>query len=272
MATGDADYLLGTHDAEVERLGVQHRVWRPFVLGAWEQAGFTVGQTLIDLGCGPGYATIDLAEIVGPRGRVIAVDRSRRFLDVLRTTAAARGLHNIDIIEQDLDAVRLDGIGADGAWCRWVLAFVRQPEALIRAIHAALRPGAVFTSYEYFDYGAWRVTPESPELEEFVDLVIRSWRDSGGEPDIGLALPRMLEANGFEVLEERPLIHLIRPAGFMWHWPAVFIRSGVERFEQLGHLSAERAAAIVEAFTRAEQTPGVRMITPGVLQVSARRL
>ena len=82
----DRDYVLGTHDDEIARLALQHRVWRPRALDAWRRAGFTVGQTLLDIGCGPGHAAVDLAEIVGPSGRIVAMDRSRRFLDALEAT------------------------------------------------------------------------------------------------------------------------------------------------------------------------------------------
>src|SRR5512137_941250 len=98
----DNDYVLGTHDAEIERLGLQHRVWRPRALDAWQRAGLTAGQTVIDIGAGPGYASLDLAEIVGGTGRVMAVERSRRFLDALETMARQRGLANITTIEADV--------------------------------------------------------------------------------------------------------------------------------------------------------------------------
>src|SRR5258706_6203782 len=88
----ERDYVLGTHDDEIERLALQHRVWRPRALDAWRRAGFTVGQTLLDVGCGPGMATLDLSEIVGPTGRIVAMDRSRRFLDVLESRRTQRGL------------------------------------------------------------------------------------------------------------------------------------------------------------------------------------
>src|SRR3989449_548005 len=87
----DRDYLLGTHDEELARLALQHRVWRPRALDAWRRAGFTVGQTLIDVGCGPCYASLDLAEMVGPSGRIVAIDRSRRFLDALEAARRGRG-------------------------------------------------------------------------------------------------------------------------------------------------------------------------------------
>ena len=75
----DRDYVLGTHDEELARLGLQHRVWRPVVLDCWQTAGLTVGKRVLDVGAGPGYATVDLAEIVGPTGEVVALERSRNF-------------------------------------------------------------------------------------------------------------------------------------------------------------------------------------------------
>ena len=66
MAEGD--YVLGTQDEEIERLGLQHRVWRPRMLDAWRRAGIGVGHRIVDVGAGPGYATLDLAEIVGRGG------------------------------------------------------------------------------------------------------------------------------------------------------------------------------------------------------------
>ena len=58
---GDGDYLLGTHDDEIARLALQHRVWRPRVLDAWRRAGIGPGDRVIDIGAGPGFASLDLA-------------------------------------------------------------------------------------------------------------------------------------------------------------------------------------------------------------------
>src|SRR4051812_15986075 len=67
----DRDYVLGTHDEEVERLGLQHSVWRAKALDGWRRAGIGAGMTVLDVGAGPGFAATDLAEIVGAEGRVI---------------------------------------------------------------------------------------------------------------------------------------------------------------------------------------------------------
>src|ERR1041384_2392030 len=96
-------YVLGTHDVEIDRLALQHRVWRPRALDAWRRAGFTQRQVLMDVGCGPGEATVDLAEITGPNGRVIAIDKSERFLHVLETRKQQRALPHIENYRRDLD-------------------------------------------------------------------------------------------------------------------------------------------------------------------------
>ena len=70
----ERDYILGTNDEEVIRLGSQHRVWRPVVSKLWWKAGITVRKRVLDLGAGPGYAAIDLAEIVGSAGEIVAVE------------------------------------------------------------------------------------------------------------------------------------------------------------------------------------------------------
>src|SRR5882762_11857841 len=98
----DRDYVLGTHDEELARLGLQHRVWRSVVLACWQRAGITVGKRVLDLGAGPGYATVDLAEIVGPRGSVVAVERSNKFVGAMQNAVRVRGLTNVTIHELDL--------------------------------------------------------------------------------------------------------------------------------------------------------------------------
>jgi SAM-dependent methyltransferase len=268
----EADYVLGTHDEEIERLGLQHRVWRPFVLAAWRRAGFSPGQTLLDVGCGPGYAALDLAETVGSGGRVLALDRSRRFLDVLEGASRARGLGDvIQTFELDLDEGDLPDAAADGAWIRWVLAFVRRPRELLERVMRSLRPGGRLVIFEYVDYATWRMAPRSPEHEEFVREVMAAWRESGGEPDVGLEIPRWLEGLGFEVTHLNPIVEVLTPADPVWLWPRRFIESGRRRLIELGRISPERAAEMDRAFEAMEAAPGTRMITPAVLEIVATR-
>jgi len=269
IMTDEKDYILGTHEKELARLGLQHRVWRPRALDAWQKAGFNAGQTLLDVGYGPGYATIDLAEIVGPRGKVITIDRSRRFLDHLETERKRRGLTQIETIEAELDSAMLPTVDADGAWARWVFAFVQDPKRLLSQVADALAPGAALVMHEYFDYGSWRLAPRLPELERFVQIVMETWRASGGEPDIALEIPRWLDELGFKMQSVRTIVHAVPPSNFIWQWPASFVGVNAERLVELGRITVDEGLEIVNALARAEQNPSTLMITPSVLEMIA---
>lgn len=265
------DYILGTDNDEVKRLGLQHLVWRPRASDAWRRAGFTVGQHLVDVGCGPGYASLDLAAIAGPGGRVTAIDRAPLFLDVLSRRIAQSSIGNVDLLDIDLDGGLLPGLSADGAWCRWVFAFLKEPRELLRGVRKMLRPGGTLVIHEYFDYGTWRLVPRSTDIEELVEVVKKSWRADGGEPDIALDLVAWLPTEGFRIVELRPIIDVISPSDFAWQWPATFVDVGLDRLVKLGYFSAGRADEIRDEFRRYAAEPGSRMITPGVLEIIATR-
>jgi SAM-dependent methyltransferase len=265
------DYVLGTHDEEIERLGLQHRAWRQRALDAWRSAGIGPGQTVLDVGCGPGYAALDLAELVGPSGRVVAIDKSERFLRALEAACCERRIGNITAYPADLDAGEFPDLIADCAWCRWVFAFVKNPRALLVRIAAALAPEAVIVVHEYFDYSTWRAAPPCPELEEFVGAVMASWRAQGGEPDIALSLPGWLEELRFELRTARPIIDVVQPDHLSWSWLATFVEVGRSRLVELGYLSPSRSESIWQAFIALQATPRARMISPGVLEIVAAR-
>ena len=267
----EREYVLGTHDDEIARLGLQHRVWRPRALDAWRRAGFTTGQTLIDLGCGPGYASLDLAEIVGPTGNVVAIDKSRRFLDALEAGRRHRGISNIVTHEIDLNESGLPSLAADGVWTRWVYAFVKNPRKLLSQAASCLKPGGIYVIHEYIDYSTWRLAPRLPELEEYVKAVMESWRADGGEPDIGLDLPGWLSEFGFELKTLNPIIDIVPASNFVWQWPKAFIEVGIQRLVDIGRMKQERATEILRAFAGAEAKPNTLMITPVVLEIIAVR-
>jgi SAM-dependent methyltransferase len=265
------DYLLGTHDAEIERLGLQHRVWRPWVLEAWRRAGITEGSRVIDAGAGPGWATFDLAEMVGSAGRVHAFERSERFFAHITGQVAARGLSQVEAVELDLVTDPLPVERADAFWIRWVLAFVDDPQAVLAKLARALKPGGVAVIHEYWDWGVFRFAPEIDALREFRDFVMADWRKSGGEPDIARALPDLAPAAGLRIREVRPIVEVIGPGNYMWRWPASFIDVYVERLAAEGKRDAAWAERVRAGLAEAERRPGMLMSTPMLLEVIAEK-
>jgi ubiquinone/menaquinone biosynthesis C-methylase UbiE len=265
------DYVLGTHDQEVARLGLQHRVWRDVVTACWHRVGMTQGWKVIDVGSGPGYATADLAEIVGPTGKVLGIERSARFLEAARERCARRCLSNVEFREGDLMEVSLGKLGFDASWCRWVTSFVSSPKNLVQNIASALRPGGIAIFHEYSDYLTFRFMPIRDALEKFAVEVSDSWIASGGEPNIARQLPELLRDAGFRVIEIVPHVRTISPRDYTWQWPKSFIEINVARLQELGRISDELAEDILREFHEADGDPNSWFTTPLFLEIVARK-
>jgi len=145
-----------------------------------------------------------------------------------RVKVVARTGVGVDTV--DLDTATLDPLGFDASFCRWVACFVTHPERLVQNLARALAPGGRAVFQEYVDYRSWRTSPPAPVHERFVEEVIASWRDSGGEPDIAQQLPSLLVAHGFRIEQLTPLVFCTRPGDAVWPWPKAFIEIGAERF------------------------------------------
>lgn len=244
----ERDYVLGTHDAEIARLGLQHLVWRPWMFASWRRAGITRGSRVVDVGAGPGFATSDLAEIVRRSGTVLGLERSERFVATARRRCLEHGLENVRIEEIDLMLDPIPTVSFEAAWCRWVACFVSSPATLVGAIAGALKPGGIAIFHEYGDYASWRLMPRGPALDRFVSAVMTSWRSTGGEPDVGLTLPALLQASGFQIRQVRPLVFAVRPTDFVWQWPSTFLKAGARRLQELGQLSASDEETLMREF------------------------
>lgn len=216
------DYLLGNDETELGRLAFQHRVWAREAYALWERAGFGYGQRLADLGCGPGFATLDLAHLVGPRGSVVAVDGSREFLHYLSAQAGVQGLTNVEPRLADVEQLELPAASLDGAYIRWLLCYLQNPEELVARVAAALKPGGALAVTDYFNYRAFTVAPRSLAMDRVVAAVEEAWRRRGGDLEIQGRLPAMMARHGLKVAHVGSASRVARPGSALWHWPRMF--------------------------------------------------
>jgi SAM-dependent methyltransferase len=268
----ERDYILGTHDEELARLGLQHRIWRPIALDCWYNAGITIGSRVLDIGAGPGYAATDLAEIVGPTGKVVAVERSSNFARALQERCRVRKLDNMEIHELDLMTEDLPARSYDFSWCRWVASFVTDPGLLVQKLAQVMPKGAVALFHEYAHYLTWRFIPRLPSQERFALEVKASWRAAGGKADVGLDLPTYLVQNGFVVRSALPRIYCVGPGDYMWQWPASFVGIGLARLQELGRIDASFAKEVIKDVAQAGRNPHSLLITPLVLEIVAEKV
>ena len=154
------------------------------------------GQDLLDVGCGPGSITADLAEAVSP-GRVTAVDSAAEVLEQARSTVAAAGVAGVVFEVADVHALPYPDDSFDVVHAHQVLQHVADPVQALREMRRVCRPGGVVAARDS-DYAAFTWFPEVPALDEWNALYHRVARDNGGEPEAGRMLRAWARAAGFE--------------------------------------------------------------------------
>jgi len=98
------------------------------------------GARVLDIGCGLGDSTLQLAEIVGPEGHAHGVDVAERMIEGAREDARSAGLENVTFEAVDVQAGGFDDV-YDYAFGRFGTMFFASPVAALRNVRAALRPG-----------------------------------------------------------------------------------------------------------------------------------
>ncbi len=267
--TDQKEYALGTHDAEIVRLGVQHKLWSASAFAIWERAGISVGKTVLDIGCGPGYTSYDLAGVVTSKGTVIAIDESTRFIDHLKSRLRHDTEIPIDARVGDAQKLDLPPKSIDAAYQRWVLCFVRDPEAVVRGVAKALKPGGVFAIQDYMNYEGVLLAPQSTAFLRFMAVVASAWNEHGGDTKIGLRLPTLLAKHGLTPREIRPLHRVARPHSQLWTWPTIFIETYAPKLVEEGRLTPEEHKALMRDWKQRSNDPGAFFCSPPMVEIIA---
>jgi len=226
-------YILGTEQKELHRLGLQHQVWSSEARKAWSLAGFSKGDRILDLGSGPGFCSMELAYMVGPSGKVIAVDKSEVYLDFIEKINEHHQL-NIDTIHADFEQLILPEENLDGMYCRWALAWIPDPTDILKKVYNALKPGGKIVVHEYFDWSTFQLEPHFPELMQSVMAIFNSFSEGQNNINVGKKLPHILRNIGFHVLNQRPMHKMVRPNELAWQWPYTFLNIFLPKLIEMG--------------------------------------
>ena len=112
----------------------------PFSDEAYRMLDPQPGERVLDVGCGLGETTLQLAELVGPDGSVSGMDSGERFIETARAEAVEAGADNVSYFVGDVQAVDLGG-PYDVAFSRFGTLFCANPVALLRNVRSSLTPG-----------------------------------------------------------------------------------------------------------------------------------
>jgi SAM-dependent methyltransferase len=152
-------------------------------------------QDVLDVGCGPGTITIDLARRL-ETGRVVGVDSAPEVIDAARATADDSALTNVSFAVGDTYALDFDDASFDVVHAHQMLQHLADPVRALAEMGRVCRPGGIVAARDG-DYGGFRWYPEDPALDLWLDVYCRVGRANGGHPDGGRRLSAWARAAGF---------------------------------------------------------------------------
>ncbi len=143
--------LSDTIDAQIAPLGRE----------AMDRAEVRAGERVLDIGCGCGQTTLELAARVGARGRVLGIDVSAPMLRVGRERTEAAGLARVEFIEADAQIQAFERGAADLVFSRFGIMFFSDPGAAFANLLASLRPGGriTFVCWQEIAKNPWMLVP-----------------------------------------------------------------------------------------------------------------
>ena len=151
------------------------------------------GQRLLDVGCGPGTLTLDLAARVAS---VTALEQSADALDLARAEAARQDAATVEFAVGDVHALPFEDGTFDIVHAHQVLQHVADPVQALREMRRVTRAGGIVAARDS-DYAAFAWFPQLPVLDEWAALYQRCARANGGEPDAGRRMLSWAQAAGF---------------------------------------------------------------------------
>lgn len=223
------------------RLDLQSAAHRQQTLDLLRRVGLERGWRCLDVGCGGGQVTADLARLVGPTGWALGIDADEEIVGLAWQQARDEGIENVAF--RVGRAEELAETGFHLAYTRLLLDVVADPAAVLRVMGRAVLPGGVVAAEEP-EVSSCFCHPPNAAFRRWIGWFSETMRRRGGDPEIGPRLPALFRAAGLEDIGLQ-LVHL------------AWLR-GPEKWLPWMTMAAVREAVLAEGVTTASEFDAAR--------------
>lgn len=251
-----------------DRLRVLAAARRASTLELFRLAGLRPGMRCVDLGCGSGDVTLDMAALAGPGGQVAGIDTDQAKLELARQTARERGLANVVFEVADVGHWAAPG-GYDFVYCRFLLQHLARPAELLRRMWETVRPGGVL-AVEDADLEGLFCDPDNTGFSFYQRMYVKVLARNGGDPACARRLPRYFRETGIPAPQVR-LLQGINAGGDAKAMPLLTLEAIADSIVGSGLATAGQVTAAIEDLRAFTTDPDTLISDPRIFQVWARR-
>ena len=188
---------------EHARLKRQASLLDPLTERVWAAAGIAPGMRVLELGSGAGDVALLSARAVGPRGRVVGIERDPEAVDLTRARIRQTWLGNVSFVQGDISTLELElEQSFDAVVGRLVLMHVADPAATLAHVSGFVRPGGIVCLHEIAPR-APLAAPQTPLFAEISRLICAALESAGASIDLAERLPAIFHAAGLAAPELR---------------------------------------------------------------------
>lgn len=265
-----ADYVLGGGEAELTRLRAQAAEYEASARWLLDALGIQPGARVLDVGCGPIGILGLLSERVGPRGKVVGLEREPRFAQMAKQEVERLGLTNVVIVEADALNSGLERESFDLVHERLVMVNVPEREPLLSEMLALTAPGGAI-ALEDIDNVSWLCHPEHASWTTLLDAFHTIHRAGGGDPFIGRRLPALLRSAGVLDVQAHVQAELPEPGQYRRTHLISLVQSLRPKLIGMRVMEAEELDSHIAALTSHLADPNTLVIEKLLVQAWGRK-
>lgn len=254
-------YVIRGGSAGRDRLAVLSRVLAPTTGSLLDLFGVREGMRCLDVGCGGGDVTRELARRVGPTGQVVGIDQDAAILELARQETEQAKLTQTEYRQGDARAVRGQ---FDLVYARFLLSHLPHPESVLATLAEAAREGGL-VAVEDVEFAGHLCHPPCRAFTRYIELYREVVRRRGGDADLGPKVPAMMHALGLDPVEVRA----VQPMGLRGEAKSLASLTLENIADALvaEALTTTEVTDLLTELRQAERRPDTLMSLPRIFQV-----
>lgn len=261
-------YILQGGQPGKTRLGVLARALQPTTTQLFGRVGLATGMHCLDVGCGGGDVTLEMARWVGAGGKVRGFDFDGEILELARRDALDAQLHHVEFHVADALTHQSHPL-YDFVYARFLLTHLAHPMQGLAGMVAAAKPGGWVVA-EDIDFSGRFCYPPNAAFQRYLELYTQVARHRGGDPHIGMKLPEMFLAVGLEDVQ----VHVVQPVHLHGEGKSI-AQLTLERIApavvNYGFATQQEVDATVAQLAAFAARPDTLVSLPRIFQVYGRR-